>query len=44
MVIQWVFEEIANDLKAQGKNVVITNGTENFNSIAESIEKLEIFN
>jgi hypothetical protein len=44
MVIQWVFEEIANDLKAQGKTVVITNGTENFNNIAESIEKLEIFN
>lgn len=43
-VIQWVFEEIANDLKAQGKNVIITNGTENFNSIAESIEKLDIFN
>ncbi len=43
LVIQWVFEEIANDLKAQGKNVIITNGTENFNSISESIEKLEIF-
>ena len=43
LVIQWVFEEIANDLKAQGKTVIITNGTENFNNIAESIEKLEIF-
>jgi hypothetical protein len=24
-------------------NVTITNGTENFNSVAEAIEKLEIF-
>ncbi|MBQ9554304.1 hypothetical protein IJU97_05150 [bacterium] len=43
LVIQGVFDEIVNDLKAQGKNVVITNGTENFGSIAEAIEKLEIF-
>ena len=43
LVIQWVFDEIVNDLKAQGMNVTITNGTENFNSVAEAIEKLEIF-
>ena len=43
LVIQWVFDEIVNDLKAQGMSVTITNGTENFNSVAEAIEKLEIF-
>ena len=43
LVIQWVFDEIVNDLKAEWRDVIITNWTEEFWSIAEAIEKLEIF-